>query len=496
MQWPWTRKPAPAAVDITVPEPTPGRRLTAAALIGARPPGTDNPYAAARPRAGVAPAGMAMDFDPSAGGAYSASALYGQLHEGIGFLGYAYLSQLAQRPEYRSIVEIKAKEMTRKGFRLTASGDDKTDLVERMEQVCKEFDVIGLLRRVAELDGFFGVAHIYVDTGIPSENVETPLILKPAKIKQNGDLQFRTIEPFWLYPGVYNTQSPLDRDFYRPQVWYCQGRSIHTSRLLTFVAREMPDMLKPAYAFGGLALTQMAKPYVDNWLRARQSVSDLLHSFSVPVLMTVMGNVLSGIAGAMASLLTRVQAFNQFRDNRGTFVLDKETEDFKTVTTPLSGVDKLQAQAQEQIASVVGIPLVVLLGVTPSGLNASSDGEVRTFYARIKAEQEQFFRPHLKTILTILQLWENGTVDDSLDFQFNDLWETSELDGSTVRKNVADTDAVYINAGVVDPEEVRARLAGDDESIYHGLAGPAPEPPAAPAEGPPGEQDDEPEGGE
>ncbi|MGF6605041.1 hypothetical protein P3T23_009802, partial [Paraburkholderia sp. GAS448] len=45
-------------------------------------------------------------------------------------------------------------------------------------------------------------------------------------------------------------------------------------------------MLKPAYAFGCLSLSQIAKPYVDNWLRTRQSVSDLLHSFSTMVLKT------------------------------------------------------------------------------------------------------------------------------------------------------------------------------------------------------------------
>jgi hypothetical protein len=50
--------------------------------------------------------------------------------EGITFLGYAYLAELAQRPEYRMISETIATEMTRKWIEFTstgAEGDDKAD---------------------------------------------------------------------------------------------------------------------------------------------------------------------------------------------------------------------------------------------------------------------------------------------------------------------------------------------------------------------------------
>ncbi|WP_198327721.1 hypothetical protein [Mesorhizobium sp. WSM1497] len=34
--------------------------------------------------------------------------------------------------------------------------------------------------------------------------------------------------------------------------------------------------MKPTYSFGGLSLSQMVKPYVDNWLETRQSVNDII----------------------------------------------------------------------------------------------------------------------------------------------------------------------------------------------------------------------------
>ncbi|WP_179287738.1 anti-CBASS protein Acb1 family protein, partial [Enterococcus faecalis] len=127
------------------------------------------------------------------------------------------------------------------------------------------------------------------------------------------------------------------------------------SRFLTFTRHPVPDMLKPAYAFGGQSYTQLAKPYVDNWLRTRQSVSDVTSAFSQMVLATDMGSALTG--GTGAELYGRVDMFNRTRDNRGTMVINKDSEELTNVTTPLSGLEALQAQSQEQLSSVARIPL-------------------------------------------------------------------------------------------------------------------------------------------
>ncbi|MFI5269051.1 MAG: anti-CBASS protein Acb1 family protein, partial [Chloroflexota bacterium] len=174
------------------------------------------------------------------------------------------------------------------------------------------------------------------------------------------------------------------------------------------------------------------------------------------------------------------EAFNRTRDNRGMMVLDNETEDFFNVSTPLGTLDHLQAQSQEQMASVCGIPLVILLGITPSGLNASSDGEIRTFYAWIEAQQEQLFTHNLDILFQIIQLSLFGEIDSDITYRYEPLWQIDETALATMRKTNADTDAVYIDAGVLDPAEVRQRVANEEDSLYHGLdlSGPPPEPPA------------------
>jgi phage-related protein (TIGR01555 family) len=441
------------------------------------------PFDVYEPPSGVLPAGttandvaLACDFDPGDYyGAYGQNSIW---QEGLAFPGFAYLAQLTQRPEYRMISETFAREMTRKWIKISATGDDdKSDRVTELKEALDRFKIADHFRKVAEHDGFYGRAHLFVDTGNnESSELATPLVVDKRKIKKGSIVGFRTVEPLWTYPSAYNTRSPLAPDFYKPTAWYVMGQNVHRSRLLTFVGREMPDYLKPNYAFAGLSMSQMAKPYVDNWLRTRQSVSDITHNFSVPVLATDMGQILQG--GGSESLANRAEVFNVMRDNQGLMTLNKETEEFTIASTPLGTLDALQAQAQEQIASVSGIPLVKLLGTTPSGLNASSDGEIRVFYDRVHAYQEHLFDTNLRTVIDIVELHLWGEIDPAITFAYEPLWQLDDTAKAANWKTGVDSDVELINAGVISPEESRTRLVNDESSPYQGLdPNDLPEPP-------------------
>lgn len=438
------------------------------------------------------------------------NAFVSAFQEGVTFLGYAYLAELTQRPEYRRISERIAIEMTRKWIRLTVASDDSRDengddldddtgeqlgtdarapkkspkrskkaldkRVKEIDEELKRLNVREAFKRVAENDGWMGRSHLYLDTGSTDdlEELKTPIgdgadDVSIAKFSGKRDFlkAVKPVEAIWCYPSRYNASDPLQPDWYNPSMWFCMAKELHRSRLMTFVGREVPDILKPAYAFGGLALSQMAKPYVDNWLRTRQAVADLIESFSVSGIYTNMQAALTG--GDGTEVFDRVDMFNNTRSNRGSMVLDKDTEEYFNISTPLGTLDHLQAQSQEQMSSVCGIPIVVLLGITPTGLNASSEGEIRVFYDFIAAYQEQLFRRHLQTVINFVQLSKFGDVAPEIGFEFEPLWALDEKGEAEVNKIKAETGVILVDGGVLSAEEERARLAKDPGSGYDGL---------------------------
>jgi hypothetical protein len=150
--------------------------------------GASDAFRAARPAPGMVPDGvkpMAMDED------FGWLAGQSQYTENLGWLGMPFLAELAQRAEYRQIVETLAKDMTRRWIKVTATGDDdKTERVNAIEDALKKYKIRQKFRRLAELDGFFGRGHLYVDTGCTSDRdlLKVPLILDRRTFRAQGAL--------------------------------------------------------------------------------------------------------------------------------------------------------------------------------------------------------------------------------------------------------------------------------------------------------------------
>jgi len=462
----------PSSARKSPAEPRRARTVTdaAMALLAQRTRRQADTWSLRDPIPGVVPRETKLAMDS----AFSRLASYADGFSGIssdvGFLGYPVLAELAQIPEYRRPCEIIAKEMTRKWIKFTAVGnEDKTDKIKQLEAEFDRLQIKRAFRRAFEHDGIFGIGHIFLDTGISDDpnELRMPLTPKRQKVAIGSLKSLVNIEPIWTYPGVYNAANPLAHDFYRPPTWFVQGREVHSSRLLTFTSREVPDFLKPVYMFGGLSLTQMIKPYIDNWLRTRQSVSDIISNFSIMIFLTELGQDLN--MGASQSLINRAKILNGMRDNNGLLIGDKNTEDLKNIAAPISGLDKLQAQAQEHMAAVTGIPLVKLLGVTPSGLNASSDGEMRVFYDWIESLCESVGTPQLNKLLNIVQLSLFGEIDPDISYAWQPLWTLDEKGIAEVRKTEAETADIYLQGGVISPHEQRVVLANEEDSPYAAL---------------------------
>jgi hypothetical protein len=446
--------------------------------------------------------------------------LSGVENEAQMFLGYSYLSELAQRTEYLNISQTIADDCTRKWIDFDVIGDEKQQkeqegkdpegFAERMadpDQRKKRIRENGKLDKVKQLkdhqeklevkshfytqalkDGWFGRMHLFMDIRTDPNQETDPADLKTdighgmgalskSKCPIGGFVGLQSVEPMWTYPLSYNANQPLRKDWYNPQVWYVMGQEIHGSRIPCFIGHPVPDMLKPAYAFGGLALSQLAKPYVDIWLQTRQDVAEMIHSFSIMILGTDMSTIMQ--PGGAQSLMARIAMFNMIKENQGLMVTNSGTEEFKNVAAPLSGLHELKAQAQENICSATRIPLLKYTGISPSGLNATSEYEVEVYDDTIGAYQQRFMDPHLRTLIRFehLSLW--GEIDPEITHRWNPLRELSPAERGEKEKKDAERDQLYVDMGALAPEEVRRIIIDDPELPYVGLdPDDIPEPPA------------------
>jgi phage-related protein (TIGR01555 family) len=383
-----------------------------------------------------------------------------------GFPGFPTLSLLTQLTEYRTMHETLADECIRKWGHVKASDSTPPEVLEKIESEIKRIDMKSVVRQLVIHDQAFGGGHAYFKLRGDDKHRDTPLVLRPGTVRQGSFEAVRVVEPYWVTPNNYNSIDPTAADFYKPSTWWMLGTEVHATRLQTMISRPVPDMLKPTYSFRGISLTQLAMPYVDNWLRTQQSVSDTVKQFSITGVKTDLQQYLQ--PGGATDLVNRAALFNQMRDNRNIAFLDFNTEEFFQINTPLSGLSDLQAQAQEQQCAVSGQPLVKAFGITPSGLNATSDGEIRVWYDRVAGYQSRTITPIMDTALRLIQLSLFGEIDESIFWEWEKLHELTALEDADRQYKEAQTDQIYTEMQTVTPQQVAKRLNNDSTSMYSG----------------------------
>jgi hypothetical protein len=382
-----------------------------------------------------------------------------------GFPGFPYLTELTQITEFRDLSDTHANEMTRKFIKLHSDGKhNRDDIIAGLEADLKRFHVKEWCNWAARFDGYMGRAQLFSDFGDNDEELQYPLLIQSQKIKKNSLKGFKGIEPITTYPADYNADNPLDPTYYVPESWFVYSKRVHASRLLTFIGHPVPDLLKPVYNFSGMSLSQLGQPYVDYFLTARDSVGRLMKNFSTSVFKTDMEGILAGQNYELFK--KRLLYFTAVQNNQGVFMLDKDTEEFGKVDTPLGGLKELLAQAQEHMATVAKTPLSVMFGLSPSGLTTTAESDITIFNNHINTEQEFLLRGPLEAIIKILSLNRFGRIYDDVGFDFVDLVSMTEKERSQIRTANGATDVAYITAGVVTNTEVRQKVAGDPDSGF------------------------------
>lgn len=407
------------------------------------------------------------------------------------FLGYPVLAAMSQSSDYRSVAETTSTEMTREWGRFKIDEPDieqseeltdvemeafkeqkKAENAARQEKInqindaFEEYGVRDLIRQCIEIEMGMGRAQIFIRLSGDKDN--NPFVMDSASVKKGSLKGFRVIEPMWSTPSVYNANDPTADDFYVPSHWFVLGKDVHADRLMTLIMRPVPDMLKPAYNFGGISMFQLMKPYVERYQRTADSISWVVQAFSLTILKTDMSSILSD-GESDANLWMRAGMFNRYRESSGLMLLDKEAEDINQINTPLSGLHELLSKSQEQMAGPSHTPLVKLLGVTPAGLNSNSDGEIRVYYDYIMALNEAHVAPMIKKIADLVQLNLFGNIDPAIKWEFNPLYQLNDKELAEVQDLKGKNAAQLVAASIVSPQEARKALSKDEQSPFSGI---------------------------
>lgn len=357
------------------------------------------------------------------------------------------------------IVETPPEDMLREGYEICLPKDP--DYAQEIEENCERLALNEHIRVALQYERAYGGGGILlgVNDGLP---LSAPL--NPARVKSVDFLT--TYTPRELTPWTYYADQQKGRygdialyhltpTFIPPGSKLPPVQEVHESRLIRFggiVTSRISLMRSPIPGWGRSIfdrILQVITDFQSNWAGA----SILMQDFAPGVLkLKKLAQILASQSKDDVTIQNRAQAIAMGRSIANTTILDSE-EEFERKTVSVSGLAELLAAFNLRLGAAAEMPVAMIMGDSPAGLNATGDSDHRWYYNRVKAKQKSRLEPRLKAFMRLLAGKDVAKLK-GLKIDFRPLWMLTEAEQATMRYTQAQTDQIYITAQVVTPQEI------------------------------------------
>ena len=380
------------------------------------------------------------------------------------FIGHQMCALLAQHWLIDKACSMPARDATRNGFEaVTVDGDE---LSQKDAKILKEYDKAYRVKwnceQFVRMGRIFGIriALFKVQSDDPNY-YEYPF--NPDGIQPGSYKGISQIDPYWCAPvlNAPTTSDPSSIHFYEPDYWQINGKKIHRSHLCIFRSSEPPDILKPAYLYGGIPVSQQIMERVYGAERTANEGPLLASSKRTNVWRTDM----EAFKAAGDEAVNALHRWTQYRDNFGLKLGDKEKDEFQQFETSLADLDNVIMNQYQLVAAAARVPATKLLGTSPKGFNATGEYEEANYHEELESIQEHDLTPMVERHhLLVMRSFGDPSIKTGVTWMPLDAPTTKEVAETNLIK--AQTGNALVQSGAVSAEEERQRVAMDPDSGY------------------------------
>jgi phage-related protein (TIGR01555 family) len=365
-------------------------------------------------------------------------------------------------------IDIVPADATRKGWKVI----DDTAEADLMQAENERLLIVERFREVLQWARLYGGSTIFlvVDEEIPPDLAENPRAVLARPINPDtlrGVLNLVVLDPSEAQPFNYEG-NPRSRRFREPKTWMVSpnahalesgmagGQIVHHSRILYFPGRRLPNSIRLTNRGFDDSVLDSTWDAIRNKTSIDQAAANLAQELKLNVLK------IEGLANLNTSdqadlFALRMKAIAQSKSLINT-ILVGEGEEFQTTATTFTGFDQLDANAKEALAAAVGMPITLLFGEAPSGLN--TDGESgRSMWANVIAafQQDRLREPlvYLYHLLYRASLGPSAGVEpEHWSLEFSSLDELTGKQRAEVEFIQAQADQIRVQSGILPADHI------------------------------------------
>lgn len=359
------------------------------------------------------------------------------------------------------VVNIYPREAMREGYCIAGFDAEKN---KKAELFVSPWSLIAFITDALIWSRLFGGGAVWLateDGALPNQPMG---VVKKISFMRYYDRRF--IQPYTWYQNGPKVGLPETYMLYAMGGQTVQVGVIHETRLVLFPGARTEAVQKRELNGWDLSVLQVSYEALRSeggvWKSIELLVSDANQAvFKINKLWSMMSTPKG------EDLKKRIQLMDLMRSVSRAILLDKETEDFERKATVFTGLPDLSDRAKQRVASAAEIPVTVLTGESPAGLNATGDSDMRWFFARVQAYQQQEVEPRALQILRILLSQEGSPVSPnelgSIALRWKPLWSPTSKERAEIYKLRSDAGVAQVQAEIVLPEEVAVSEYGNED---------------------------------
>lgn len=247
---------------------------------------------------------------------------------------------------------------------------------------------------------------------------------------------------------------------------------VHASRFLIFPGQAVSRRARVQMRGWGDSVFTRVDRVLMHYDQTWDGIANLMTDFSQGILkvdglaQALAAKGVNGGSNATATLATKARTLQVSRSIARLMIVDAK-EDFKRDTASLAGLPEMLQQFALRLAAAADMPVSLLMGQAPAGLNATGDADIRFFYDRVKSRQNRRLTPQIRRFVQLLMKAKRGPTNGKeigrVSIIHNPLYQMSALEQADLRLKTNQADALEIQNGVLAPEEVAASEWGGSE---------------------------------
>ncbi len=358
--------------------------------------------------------GLGTSRDKGGQGAYS-----GTLLERQKLLDAYHGSSMVRR-----VIDLPAEDAVRE-WRTWQAPSKQINKIEAEEKRLALQTKVLEARRLARLLGFSAIL-------IGDGAVDPMEPLNPEALGVGGLKYITVLEPGDLAMGPVELD-PLSPYFRQPAYWQFtsgKGRAtqIHPSRLALFTGVSPLATLA-----GNQIVSSWGTSVLNGMLEAIMRVDEgagnvlsLVYEAKVDVikLKGFMDELRMRGDDYTTEVLQRLGLAATAKGINGMLLLDSE-EEYDQKHAQFGGLPDIMDRFMQLASASCGIPVTLLFGISPGGLNATGESDVRAYYDRVRTQQTMYMTPAMHVLDESLIRSSLGTRPADLHYNWNPLWQES-----------------------------------------------------------------------